>query len=60
MINVLGMHGSMWIFSGCCLFGMLFNLMFVPETKGKSIQDILEILEDVKIPVVKDQIKSIE
>ncbi|XP_039437015.1 facilitated trehalose transporter Tret1-like [Culex pipiens pallens] len=39
-IEVLGMHGSMWFFAGCCLFGAVFNGLFVPETRGKSLDEI--------------------
>ena len=40
VIEVLGMHGSMWFFAGCCLFGVIFNALFVPETRGKSLDEI--------------------
>lgn len=45
MVEVLGMHGCMWTFAGCCLFGVLFNAFFVPETRGKSIDEITLAME---------------
>ncbi|XP_055641728.1 facilitated trehalose transporter Tret1-like [Toxorhynchites rutilus septentrionalis] len=45
MVEVLGMHGCMWTFAGCCLFGVLFNAFFIPETRGKSIDEITLAME---------------
>ncbi|XP_025833335.1 facilitated trehalose transporter Tret1-like [Agrilus planipennis] len=35
-----GLYVSFWIFSGCCVFGIFFAIFFLPETKGKSFQQI--------------------
>ncbi|XP_053697379.1 facilitated trehalose transporter Tret1-like [Sabethes cyaneus] len=40
LVEVLGMHGCMWTFAGCCAFGVFFNAFFIPETRGKSIDEI--------------------
>ncbi|XP_065084159.1 facilitated trehalose transporter Tret1-like [Ochlerotatus camptorhynchus] len=45
MVEVLGMHGCMWTFAGCCLFGVFFNALFIPETRGKSIEEITLAME---------------
>lgn len=37
---VVGAHGCYWVFCGCCLVGGIFVLIFVPETKGKSLDEI--------------------
>lgn len=29
-----------WFYSGCCLAAVVFTLVFVPETKGKSLEEI--------------------
>jgi len=29
-----------WLFSGVSLFGALFVIVFLPETKGKSLEEI--------------------
>ena len=36
----LGQHGAFWFFSACCVVGIMFVSKFVPETKGKSLEDI--------------------
>merc|ERR1711879_1141268 len=40
LANVIGYSGVYWVFSGVSLFGCLFVLMCLPETKGKSLQEI--------------------
>lgn len=42
---LVGMHGCMYIFCGCTIAGALFVLFFLPETKGKSFDEIMKILE---------------
>jgi len=32
--------GMYWLFSGVSLFGALFVIIFLPETKGKSLEEI--------------------
>ncbi|CAL8101444.1 unnamed protein product [Orchesella dallaii] len=34
--------GSFWFYGAFCLGGALFSLMFVPETKGKSSEEIIK------------------
>ncbi|EFN69767.1 Sugar transporter ERD6-like 16 [Camponotus floridanus] len=41
----LGIHVSFWIFTGCSLAGALFMLIYVPETKGKTLEQIQEELQ---------------
>jgi hypothetical protein len=45
MIELLGISGLMFIFSINSLMGALFVMWYVPETKEKSFQDILQTLE---------------
>lgn len=40
----LGIHVAFWIFSACSLVGALFTLIYVPETKGKTLEQIQEKL----------------
>lgn len=39
-----GIHMPFWIFTACSLAGALFTLVYVPETKGKTLQQIQDIL----------------
>jgi len=36
----LGPHGTFWLYGGICLFGFFVILKFLPETKGKSLEEI--------------------
>jgi SP family facilitated glucose transporter-like MFS transporter 8 len=38
--TMLGQHGVFWLYSLCCVIGVTFVWKFVPETKGKSLEDI--------------------
>ena len=40
MQAMVGMSGTFWIFGLFCLISVLFVLKLVPETKGKSLEDI--------------------
>lgn len=42
--SLIGIHNSFYIFSGCCAFALVFVFKFVPETSGKSLQEIQDIL----------------
>lgn len=44
LIELVTFHGSMYLFAGVCLFSTLFIMVFVPETKGKSYEQIMESL----------------
>ncbi|KAM3967504.1 trehalose transporter BmTRET1 [Aphomia sociella] len=34
------MHGTLWLFAVICLIGLFFVIFFVPETRGKSLEEI--------------------
>ncbi|XP_060063586.1 solute carrier family 2, facilitated glucose transporter member 8-like [Ylistrum balloti] len=38
--DVFGQAGTFWIFGACCLFAVMFVNKHLPETKGKSLEDI--------------------
>lgn len=42
---MLGFHGTMFLFAGICLLGTIFFMLVLPETKGKSYQEIQNSLQ---------------
>ncbi|KRT86652.1 membrane transporter [Oryctes borbonicus] len=42
--EAIGMGGSFWIFAGFTVVAFIFTLVYVPETKGRSFQEIQSIL----------------
>ncbi|KAJ8709797.1 hypothetical protein PYW08_009801 [Mythimna loreyi] len=44
VLPVWGPSVVFWIFSGSCAFGFFFTVFFVPETKGKSLLAVQELL----------------
>lgn len=44
LMSTIDFHGSMFLFSGVCLICMVFIVIFVPETKGKSYEEIMNAL----------------
>lgn len=45
MVDLVGTSGSFWFFSVCCVVAGLFVYKILPETSGKSLQEIQEILQ---------------
>ncbi|XP_025833081.1 facilitated trehalose transporter Tret1-like [Agrilus planipennis] len=46
--EILGEYTCLWFFSICCFLGFLFALFILPETKGKSFDEIQRILNRQK------------
>lgn len=44
LANSLHLYGAFWLFSGFNAFAALFSLFMLPETKGKTLQEIQLIL----------------
>lgn len=38
--EAIHMHGTLWLFSVICFGGLFFVIFFVPETRGKSLEEI--------------------
>ncbi|KFB46231.1 AGAP008900-PA-like protein [Anopheles sinensis] len=48
-VELIGLHGCMWVFSAVCLIAGLFNAIVIPETRGQSIEQIIHAMEnDIK------------
>ena len=35
--------GTFWLYGGVCLVGTFYTIFFVPETKGKTIEEIQQM-----------------
>ncbi|XP_065087392.1 facilitated trehalose transporter Tret1 isoform X2 [Ochlerotatus camptorhynchus] len=40
IIQAIGTHGTFWLFGSICVVGFVFVIIYVPETQGKSLEDI--------------------
>ncbi|EFA03570.2 Facilitated trehalose transporter Tret1-2 homolog-like Protein [Tribolium castaneum] len=47
--DVVGEHGAFWLFCAVCVVGLAFTILFVPETKGYSLEDIERILRGEEV-----------
>lgn len=47
-----GMHVPFFAFTVCCIIGLVFIIFAVPETKGKTLEDIQVELRGGKIKIV--------
>ncbi|XP_055300883.1 facilitated trehalose transporter Tret1-like isoform X2 [Sitodiplosis mosellana] len=45
VIDQIGLFGCMFLFSICTVFGAIFIIIFIPETKGKTYAEIAAILD---------------
>lgn len=46
LLENFGMHGAAFLFAFNTLIGAIFILICLPETKGKSFEEIIELLEE--------------
>lgn len=46
-----GNYTLFWVFAVCCVVAVLFTVLILPETKGKSLQEIQDELNGVKRPM---------
>lgn len=45
MKETLGFHGTMFLFAAFCIASSVFIMVFMPETKGKSYEQIMNDLQ---------------
>jgi SP family facilitated glucose transporter-like MFS transporter 8 len=48
MADAITPHGVFWVFAAFCAAGVVFTRIYIPETKGKPLDDILAELEGFK------------
>jgi len=48
--EAIGEYGAMWGFAACCMIGALFTWFFIPETRGRPLEDVLRELGGRKVP----------
>lgn len=44
-LTLIGMHGTMLLYAIVSIVGTVLIVVFIPETKGKSIEEIIQLLE---------------
>lgn len=44
LAEILGLYGLFFGFAVCCFCGAVFIVTVIPETKGKSVEDIMKLL----------------
>lgn len=44
IMEAIGLHSASFIFAGVCIVGSIFLLIVMPETKGKSYEEIMASL----------------
>jgi len=40
LINGIGIAATFWLYAGVCLVGLFWGYFYIPETKGRSLEDI--------------------
>jgi sugar porter (SP) family MFS transporter len=40
LVNGIGVAGTFWIYSAVCILGLCWGYFYIPETKGKSLEEI--------------------
>ncbi|XP_055256189.1 solute carrier family 2, facilitated glucose transporter member 8 isoform X2 [Moschus berezovskii] len=51
LMEILRPYGAFWLASAFCIFGVLFTLACVPETKGKTLEQITDYFEGRRQPL---------
>ncbi|KAH8413864.1 hypothetical protein KR222_010510 [Zaprionus bogoriensis] len=54
MKNSIGSAATFWIFAGIAVIAFVYSLLFVPETKGKTLAEIQHILAGGKVNTTKE------
>ena len=50
MVNGIGIASTFWVYAGVCVIGLVWGYYYIPETKGKSLEEIEEHWREGKSP----------
>lgn len=45
LCDLIGLHFTFWMYGVFCLFALLFTVFLLPETEGKTLQEIQDMLQ---------------
>lgn len=45
LIDMIGLYGTIYVFAGVGLLGVIIIALYLPETKGKSYEEIMYLFE---------------
>lgn len=48
MVTTFTIQGAYWFYAGCCLLGFIFVYLLMPETKGKTLEEIEALFDKDK------------
>lgn len=40
LVNGIGIASTFWLYASVCVFGLVWGFYYIPETKGRSLEDI--------------------
>ena len=47
---LLDVYGTFWLYSSICLLGLIYGIFFLPETKGRRLEEINTTFMSEKSP----------
>lgn len=50
MVDAMGVAGTFWVYAAVCVAGLVWGYYYIPETKGKSLEEIEEHWRQGKSP----------
>ncbi|RXN22661.1 solute carrier family facilitated glucose transporter member 8-like protein [Labeo rohita] len=54
LMDAITSAGTFWMFSGLCALNVVFTAIFVPETKGKTLEEIQARFKGTRHKITKD------
>lgn len=56
--DLYGMHVPFYIFAASCFLTALFSIFYIPETKGKTLEEIQMILKGIKPNLIQRKLST--